>query len=84
MKLSVSFVPGDLWVGAFVKRIDFNPYYVRWHVYVCIIPTLPIHVQWNRQYPNPYHDLDKDAIAEIEAVPSSYDAARTVDEEPQP
>lgn len=47
MKARIEFVPGDLWVGVFVKKYPMVDGYT-WSVYVCLIPTLPIHFRLGR------------------------------------
>jgi hypothetical protein len=48
--IALLFDPHDLWIGVFWKRDGPrpergmpSPY---WHVYVCIVPCLPIHILW--------------------------------------
>jgi hypothetical protein len=33
------FEPRDLWIGVFWRRTA-----IAWHLYVCVIPLLPLHV----------------------------------------
>jgi hypothetical protein len=45
-KVSIEFEIRDFWVGLFWKE---DEYYVN-HIYICLIPCLPIHIQWVREY----------------------------------
>lgn len=38
--LELIFEPRDLWLGVY-----WNTSYWYWEVYICIIPTLPIHIR---------------------------------------
>jgi hypothetical protein len=43
----VEFVPGDLWVGLFVKRERMTGWLgTRWTAYICLLPCLPIRIRW--------------------------------------
>ncbi len=52
----MEFEPRDLWVGAYWNRSpayagqDATAMYLRWEydLYLCLIPTLPVHVWWSR------------------------------------
>lgn len=52
MRIRLEWEPRDLWVGAFWNLVPGkrNPITNRLetesHVYICLIPTLPIHVSW--------------------------------------
>lgn len=47
MSVRIDFVPGDLWVGAFVKRErKYGWKGTRWTVYLCVLPCFPIRVRW--------------------------------------
>lgn len=60
MKIRIEFVPGDMWIGVFYKSKypcepapgfeDFRAddvHFVRRHIYICIVPMLPIHIFWD-------------------------------------
>jgi hypothetical protein len=43
------FEPRDLWIGVYWTKTvtDMGPnLYVEWDVYICWVPTLPLHVRW--------------------------------------
>jgi hypothetical protein len=43
------FEPRDLWIGVYWTKTvtDMGPnLYVEWDVYICWIPTLPLHIRW--------------------------------------
>jgi len=56
VRARVEFEPRDLWVGAYWNRSpayagqDAKAMYLRWEydLYVCLVPTLPLHVWWSR------------------------------------
>lgn len=35
---------GDLWLGIFWK--EGEGYHESWHLYICLLPCLPIHIKW--------------------------------------
>lgn len=41
MTVKIEFKPQDLWIGAFWQRRATIQ-----HLWICIIPCLPIHFQW--------------------------------------
>jgi hypothetical protein len=49
VRARVTFEPRDLWVGIYWDR-DQSPANNRYelHLFICLIPTLPIHVWWSR------------------------------------
>jgi hypothetical protein len=48
------YIPNDCWVGVFWKktmegRIQYAPeecWWVRWDVWLCLVPMLPLHLTW--------------------------------------
>lgn len=47
LMVSIKFVPGDLWIGAFVRKTALPTQNTTfWQVYVCILPMLPIYFSW--------------------------------------
>lgn len=56
MKISVKFDPHDLWIGVYwrvkwhVKLVSGGTTYGRKvHIYICVVPMLPIHIEWWRK-----------------------------------
>ena len=49
MKVSLEFKRQDLWVGLFWKR-SYNGLLTKsfFEIWICLIPTLPIHLTWDR------------------------------------
>jgi len=41
MSISLEFKVNDLWIGAYWKNNDYI-----FHLWICILPMLPIHVRW--------------------------------------
>lgn len=48
LELRVRWEPRDLWVGVFWDRdrLPFGGWIL--DVYLCVVPTLPLHVRWRR------------------------------------
>ena len=44
MSIRVLWEPRDCWVGVFWRRSK-----LRWQVYVCLVPCLPILFEWERR-----------------------------------
>ena len=49
MKIRLQFEPRDLWVGVYWNKHLFGWTDITVHVYVCILPCLPIHIWWHRR-----------------------------------
>ena len=43
-------VPGDLWVGIYWKLEPLAFHYFDLHVYICLLPMLPIHLEFSRSW----------------------------------
>jgi hypothetical protein len=52
MRWTIEFKPQDLWIGCYWKkhpdcrRIWYGPFRVKMDLWICIIPTLPIHLMF--------------------------------------
>lgn len=44
--VGIEWEPRDLWIGAFVKRERGHFLAPAWHIYVCPVPTVVLHVVW--------------------------------------
>ena len=44
MRIKLEFEPRDLWIGIY-WRYD-HAYYNMRHLFICLIPCLPIHITW--------------------------------------
>ncbi len=61
MKISVKFDPHDLWIGVYWKvkwqsqeappqmGVKVKVQRRKVHIYICILPALPIHIEWWRK-----------------------------------
>lgn len=47
-RLKIEFNPRDLWIGAYFTAKDYRGIRTH-HVYICVLPCLPIHVSWKRK-----------------------------------
>ena len=43
-KVQFQFEPCDLWIGAFWRILQLRPPFRTFHLYVCLIPMVPLHV----------------------------------------
>lgn len=53
MTVRIEFKPQDLWVGVYWRVskgvVDYKEWtYRNYDVWVCLLPTLPIHISWGR------------------------------------
>jgi len=52
IKISLKMKPQDCWVGVFWEKRELFPWHYhhrwRWDVWICLVPMLPIHIQWTR------------------------------------
>jgi len=49
MNIKLEFKPQDLWMGVFWKDTIEGakvPIKVRWDLWICLIPMVPIHITW--------------------------------------
>jgi hypothetical protein len=44
MSIRLEWKPQDAWIGAYWKQTE-----ERWHLWICLLPCLPIHLQWTRR-----------------------------------
>jgi len=48
LKIRLEWKPQDLWIGVFWKQVgnrrDPAQWFVHFHVWICILPCLPVHV----------------------------------------
>ena len=45
MKVTLEFKKEDFWVGAYWR---YDRAYQIWHLWICLLPCLPIHITWDR------------------------------------
>jgi hypothetical protein len=54
VKVQFQWEPRDLWIGAFWRfNYGMTPRYYTFHLYVCLVPMLPLHVTVLRETGRP-------------------------------
>ena len=43
MSLSIELEIRDMWIGIYWRH---DKLYQLWHLYICIVPCLPVHITW--------------------------------------
>lgn len=54
MKISIKFEWRDIWIGVYPKRprwirVKYKEAILKYQIFVCLIPMLPIEISWTRK-----------------------------------
>lgn len=49
LQIKLEFKPRDLWIGVYWEREERLFIWNLYNVWICLIPTLPIHVSWGKR-----------------------------------
>lgn len=38
----------DVWIGIFWRKSEMSAKLPIWHLYICLLPCVPLHITWSR------------------------------------